>query len=77
MAKSHRTYTVEEFAGYKSSFNCLADADVVGDQQADRVQLEGHEQWHELVWPRLDGEMGERTKWTRARTEPEPERVAE
>ena len=37
----------------------LADPDVVGDQQPDGVQLERHQQRHELVGARLDADVAE------------------
>ena len=50
---------VEQFAGDDGRFDGLADADIVGDQQAHGVELERHHQRHELVGPRLDGDAAE------------------
>ena len=50
---------VEQLPGDGAGLDGLADADVVGDQQAHRVQLEGHHQRHELVGARLDGDAPE------------------
>jgi hypothetical protein len=45
--------------GRSGRLDGLADADVVGDQQPHRVELERHHQRHELVGPRLDGDAAE------------------
>ena len=50
---------VQQLAGDERRLDGLADADVVGDQQAHRVELERHHQRHELVGPRLDGDAAE------------------
>ncbi len=68
---------VEQFSGDERSFDRLADADVVGNQDADWVELQRHQQWHELVGPRLDCEVSKRAKGAGARPEAKPERVAE
>jgi hypothetical protein len=44
---------IQEFPGDERSLDSLADADVIGDEQAHRVELERHHQRHELVRPRL------------------------
>jgi len=36
----------------------LADADVIGDQQADGILPQGHQKGHELVGARLNGDPG-------------------
>ena len=51
--------TVEELAGDEQRLDGLADADVVGDEEADRVLAEGEEQRKQLVGPRLDGDPAE------------------
>ena len=45
---------VEELAREQQRLDGLADADVVGDEQAHRVEAQAHEQRHELVRARLD-----------------------
>ncbi|MCG8554551.1 MAG: hypothetical protein MJD61_04570, partial [Proteobacteria bacterium] len=54
----------------------LADPDVVRNEHADGVELERHQEGHELVGARLDGNPRERTKRTSARAEPEAHRIA-
>ncbi len=60
----HTAYlaTVEQLAGDETGFDRLADSYVVGDQQAHRVELQGHQQGHELVGPGLDGDAPEAAK---------------
>ena len=50
---------VEQLAGNEARLDGLADAHVVGDEQAHRVELQGHHQRHELVGPGLDGDASE------------------
>ena len=61
-AKPGHFPTVHQFLGDKNGFDGLANTHVVGNEHPHRVQLEGHEQRHELVGPGLDGDPGERTK---------------
>ena len=68
---------VEELPGDQPGLQGLADADVVGDEQADRVEAERHEQGDELVGPGLDGDAGEGAERARPGAEPETERVAQ
>jgi len=42
-------------AGHQAGFDGLANAHIIGDQQADGVELERHQQGDELVGPRLEG----------------------
>ncbi len=60
--------TVEQFAGDDRCLDGLADADVVGDQEAHRVELERHHQRHELIGSRLDGDATEAAERTSGRT---------
>ena len=64
---------VEQLAGDEQRLDRLADADVVGDQQPDRVQLQRHQQRHELVRARLDGDAAEGAERPGARAEAEPD----
>src|ERR1039458_6371264 len=68
---------VEQLTGDKTGFHCLADAHIVGNQQAHRVQLESHQQRYELVGPGIDSKAGERTEWARARAEAQANGVAQ
>ncbi len=51
--------TVQQFAGHQAGLDGLADAHVVGDQQAHRIQFERHHQGHQLVGPGLGGDAAE------------------
>ena len=53
---------IEQLADDQAGFNGLADADVVGDQEPDRLLAERHEQRHQLVGTWLDAEIGERAE---------------
>ena len=50
---------VEQFAGDEARLDGLADADVVGDEHAHRVELQRHHQRYELVGPGLDRDAAE------------------
>jgi hypothetical protein len=55
----------------------LADTDVVGDEQAHRIELERHEQRHELVGARLDGDLAEAAERAGAAPQRQQQRVAQ
>ena len=57
--QASRLAAVEQLAGDQAGFDGLADADVVGDQEPNRVELQRHQQRDELVGAGLDGELGE------------------
>ena len=57
--------TVEHFPRDQTSFDRLADAHVVRDEQPYGIEFERHEQRHELIRARLHREPPERTKRTR------------
>ena len=67
---------VEQLARDEQGFDGLADPDVVGDEQAHRVELERHEQRHELVGARLDRNLSEAPKRPRAPPQREQQRIA-
>ena len=46
--------TIEELPGNQPGFNRFADAHVIRDEQPDRIEFEGHQQWHQLVRAGLD-----------------------
>jgi len=50
---------VKQFASDDRRLNSLADADIIGNQQAHGIELQRHHQRHELVGPRLDGDTSE------------------
>ena len=68
---------VQQLAGDQAGFDGLADAHIVGDQQADRVELERHQQRHELVGPRLDANPGKRAERPGAGAEAQAHGVAQ
>ena len=67
---------VEQFAGNQPRFDGLADAHIIGNQQPDDVLAQGHEQRHELIRPRLDGQVAEAAERASPGAEPEPQGVA-
>ena len=68
---------VQQLAGDEAGLDGLADADVVGDQQAHRVQLEGHQQRDELVGARLDGDAAEGAEGAGAAAEAQADGLAQ
>ena len=72
-----RVALVEQLGGDQAGLDGLADADVVGDQQPDRVLPQRHQQRHELVGAGLDGEPGQRAERPGAGPEPDPQRRAQ
>jgi len=51
---------LQQLAGDDESLDGLADADIVGDEQADRALAQGHEQRHELVGTGAHGDASQR-----------------
>jgi hypothetical protein len=68
---------VEQLAGDERGLDGLADADVVGDEQAHRVELQRHEQRHELVGARLDRDLAEAAERAGAAPQRQQQRVAQ
>jgi hypothetical protein len=66
---------IEHFAGDHRRLDRLADADIVGDQKPHRRLPQRHDQRHELVRPRNDGDMPERAERSGTRTQAQPSRV--
>jgi hypothetical protein len=58
---------VEQLAGDERGLDGLADADVVGDEQAHGIELERHQQRDELVGAGLDGDLPEAAERARRR----------
>ena len=54
--------TIEQFACDETCFHGLADAHVIGDEQPDGIEPQGHQQRHELIRPRFDGNATETTE---------------
>ena len=67
---------VEQLAGDEAGFDRLADAYVVGDQHAHRVELQRHHQRHQLIGPGLDGDAPEAAKRPGGGARREPGRIA-
>ena len=68
---------VEQLAGNQQGLDRLAHADVVGDQQAHRIELERHQQRHELVSARLDRDLPETAERSGAPPQRKKQRVAQ
>nr|MBK7069162.1 hypothetical protein [Deltaproteobacteria bacterium] len=66
-----------ELGGDEQGLDGLADAHVVGDEQAHRVEPQRHEERDELVGARLDADAREGAKRPRAGAEPDADGVAE
>ena len=62
----------QEFGGDEACFNGLADSDVVGDEDADRVLAQGEHERHVLVGARLDSYAGEGSEGSGAGAEADP-----
>ena len=67
----------DQLGGDEAGLDRLADADVVGDEEAHRVELERHEERDELVGARLDGDGAEAPERPGAGAEAEPDGVAQ
>ena len=76
-AHALRVALLQQLLGDQGRLDRLADADVVGDQQAHRVELERHQQRHQLVRARRHADPADRAERTGAGAEAEPQRVAE
>ena len=72
-----RVAAVQQLASDQCGLDGLADADVVGDQQPDGIELERHQQRHELVGARLDRDATERPEGTGGGADAEPQRIAQ
>lgn len=68
---------VEQFPGNQGRLDGLADTHIVGDEQTDGVELQRHEQGHELVGARFDVEIAEAPEGPGAGAELQTKRVAE
>jgi hypothetical protein len=60
---------IKQFARDQTGFNRLADADIIGDEDAHRVELEADQQRNELVRAGLHVNTRERSERTGARPE--------
>ena len=68
---------VEQLARDEQGLDRLPYPDVVRDEQAHRIELERHEQRHELVRPRLDRDLTDAPKGSRPPPQREQQRVAQ
>ena len=68
---------IEQLSCDQAGFDGLADAHVVGNQHAHRIELQGHHEGNKLVGPGLDGDAPEAAKRPGGRPGREPSRVAE
>src|SRR5437868_2625147 len=50
---------IEHLACDQPGFDRLADADIVGNEQTDRIELQRHEQGRELIGARIEGQATE------------------
>jgi hypothetical protein len=64
-----REHSVEKFARDERSLDGLAHADVVGDEQPNRIELERHEKGNELISSWLDRDLSKGSKRTGAPSE--------
>ena len=67
---------VEKLASDEQSLDRLADPDVVRDEQAHRIELECHQQRHELVGARLNRDLSEAPKRSGTPSQRQQQRVA-
>ena len=72
-----RVALLQQLGRDQAGLDGLADADVVGDQQPDRVLPQRHQQRDELVGAGLDREPGQRPERPGAGAEADPQRRAQ
>lgn len=53
-------------------FNGLPHTHVIGDEDPDRVQAQGHKKWHELILAGADGDPAEGAERSSSLPEKEP-----
>ena len=67
---------IEEFTSDQAGLDGLADADIVGDQEPHGIEPQRHEERHELIRPRLYGNLRKRPKGPRAESRRDAGRIA-
>ena len=67
--------TVDKLPRDQAGLDGFADANIVGDEEPDGVQLERHEQWHQLISAWLDVEITETPKGPGAGPEFQAKRI--
>src|SRR5690606_38372204 len=67
---------IEQFTGNESRFDGLADADIVGNQEPQGIELERHQQRHKLVSARLDRDVAEAAERNGSSAQFQTERIA-
>src|SRR6185312_12448095 len=60
---------IQELASDQAGLDGLADTHIVSDQQAHWIKAQSHQQWHQLIGPRLDRQVAEATEWASATTQ--------
>ena len=68
---------VHQFAQDQAGLDGLADADIVGDEQARHLQAKRHEQRNELIGAGLEGELGGGTERAGTATQRQAQRIRE
>ncbi len=68
---------VDQLAGDEQGLDGLPDPHVVRDEEAHRVELQRHEQRHELVGARLDRDLSDAPEGSGAAAQREQQRVAQ
>ncbi|OQA94683.1 MAG: hypothetical protein BWY25_02701 [Chloroflexi bacterium ADurb.Bin222] len=66
-----------QFAGDEQRFNRLAHAHVISNQQAHGIKAQGHQERHELIGARADGDAAQRAQRCRALAQGQPRRLPE
>ncbi len=67
--KSLNVATIKQLTRDERGLYRLANTHIVGDEQPNRVKLECHEKWHELVGARLYRNLPEAAERTSASTQ--------
>ena len=68
---------IQQFAGDEHALYRFANPHVIGNEQANGIELEGHHERHKLVRPGLDGNAGEAAERAGGRASGEPGRLAQ
>ena len=68
---------IHEFAQDEAGLDGLADADIIGDEQAQAGLSQGHEQRYQLVGARLEGDLGGGAEGTSAAAQGETQGIGQ
>jgi len=66
---------VKQLTRHQSGLNGLANTDIIRNQQAHRVQFEGHQQRHQLIGARLKAQPGKRAERPGAGAKAQPHSI--